>query len=172
MHDKTLVHIRWWTGSDDKQVLDMHSRNNGKLAEDKKYFSELLKERGVIGCVAVKADFVLGFVIYELFEKRLDILHLEVDEAWRRRGVGTQLFNSLVAKLAEHRREAVTMKVRETDMQAQLFLRSMGAKCIKVIRGFYETAGEDAFLFSYTRENLENKAKNSVFEGTPLENKG
>lgn len=88
-------------------------------------------------------------MIYELHKTTLHILNLAVPPAHRRQGVGTQMIERLKSKLSEHRRTRLHMELRETNLPAQLFLRSQGFRAGRVLRNFYEDSGEDAFLFSY-----------------------
>jgi ribosomal-protein-alanine N-acetyltransferase len=55
----------------------------------------------------------------------------------------------LIGKLSSHRRTKITLAVRETNLPAQLFFRSQEFKAVKVLRGYYEDSGEDAFLMQY-----------------------
>lgn len=149
---KTLVHVRWWIDRDSPQVLGINLRNYGDASMSEKYFLSLLSTRGIVCCVASKGDNIMGYVIYELFAHRIDILHFEVDPAWQRCGIGTQLFSNLVAKLSESDKRSITMKVPESNLRSQLFLKKMGAKVIKIIRKYDESSGENYFLFSYSPE--------------------
>lgn len=149
---QTKVSIRWWIRRDNPQVFAIEALNHGKHAEDEKYFLDILREATVIGCVAEKADVILGFMMYELFKNRLDILHFEVHPEWQRSGIGTQMFSNLVAKCQDKGREAITWKINERNLIVQQFLRKMGAKCTKLIRNFFENSGEDAFLFEFLVE--------------------
>ena len=55
----------------------------------------------------------------------------------------------LISKLSSHRRTRITLEVRETNLAAQLFFRAQGFRAVRVLRGFYEDSGEDAFLMQY-----------------------
>jgi ribosomal-protein-alanine N-acetyltransferase len=39
--------------------------------------------------------------------------------------------------------------VRETNLSAQLFFRSLGFRAVSVLRDFYEDTTEDAYLMQY-----------------------
>lgn len=162
---KTKVSIDWWKRCHMKQVLELERVANGKRAESEEYFLELLREQTVIGCVALKAGEVVGFMIYELFKARIDILHFEVHPEWRRCGIGTQMFRNLILKCQGKGRTAITWKIRERNMVQQLFLRQIGAKCTKLIKRFFENTGEDALLFEYKVE----KASKQVLELEEIE---
>jgi ribosomal-protein-alanine N-acetyltransferase len=43
--------------------------------------------------------------------------------------------------------------VRETNLTAQLFFRAQGFRAVRVLRGYYEDSGEDAFLMQYQLAN-------------------
>jgi ribosomal-protein-alanine N-acetyltransferase len=55
----------------------------------------------------------------------------------------------LVGKLSNHRRTRITLAVRETNLAAQLFFKIMEFKATKVLRGYYEDSGEDAFQMQF-----------------------
>jgi ribosomal-protein-alanine N-acetyltransferase len=64
-------------------------------------------------------------------------------------GIGAQMVAKLVSKLSSHRRVRITLEVRETNLTAQLFFRTQGFRAVRVLRGYYEDSGEDAFLMQY-----------------------
>jgi ribosomal-protein-alanine N-acetyltransferase len=59
------------------------------------------------------------------------------------------MVSKLIGKLSSHRRTRITLEVRETNLPAQLFFRAQGFKGVKVLRGFYEDSGEDAYVMQY-----------------------
>jgi ribosomal-protein-alanine N-acetyltransferase len=99
--------------------------------------------------VAEHDDRVVGFMIYELHKTKLHVLNFAVAPALRRVGVGTQMVTKLVGKLSSHRRTKITLAVRESNLAAQLFFRSQAFQATRVLRGYYEDSGEDAYLMHY-----------------------
>ena len=112
-------------------------------------FLRCLRQRNCIGMVAEHGEKVVGFMIYELHKTKLHILNFAVHPAWRRLGVGAQMVGKLISKLSSHRRTRITLEVRETNLAAQLFFRQQEFRAVRVLRGFYEDSGEDAFLMEY-----------------------
>src|SRR5438105_259532 len=112
-------------------------------------FLRCLRQRNCIGMVAEFDEKVVGFMIYELHKTKLHILNFAVAPAKRRLGIGGQMVSKLIGKLSSHRRTKITLAVRETNLSAQLFFRSQEFKAVKVLRGYYEDSGEDAFLMQY-----------------------
>jgi ribosomal-protein-alanine N-acetyltransferase len=103
--------------------------------------------------VAELADSVVAFMIYELHRSRLHMLNFAVMRSHRRLGVGTQMMEKLVAKLTPDRRGRVALEVRETNLPAQLFFRSLGFRATSVLKDFYRDSTEDAYLMQYCLES-------------------
>jgi len=108
-----------------------------------------LRQRNCIGMVAEQGEKVVGFMIYELHKNKLHILNFAVHPACRRFGVGAQMVAKLISKLSSHRRTRITLEVRETNLDAQLFFREQGFRAQRVLRSFYDDSGEDAYLLQY-----------------------
>lgn len=151
-------HIRWMIRRDMDEVLAIEA-GSSPWPWSEEDFLRCLRQRNCIGMIAepVLADArpgdppppVVGFMIYELHNARLHVLNLAVHPLWRRRGVGRALTAKLASKLRSHRRVAVVIEVRETNLAAQLFLAGQGYRALQVQRGFYEDSGEDAYVMAH-----------------------
>jgi ribosomal-protein-alanine N-acetyltransferase len=115
-------------------------------------FLRCLRQRNCIGMVAEQGERVVGFMIYELHKTKLHVLNFAVRPGARRRGIGSQMVAKLISKLSSHRRTRITLEVRETNLTAQLFFRAQEFKAMRVLRGYYEDSGEDAFQMDYRLE--------------------
>jgi ribosomal-protein-alanine N-acetyltransferase len=73
----------------------------------------------------------------------------------RRTGIGGLLVSKLVYKLCSHRRQKITLAVREGNTPAQLFFRAHRFKAAKVLRNYYEDSGEDAYQMEYKPVELD-----------------
>jgi ribosomal-protein-alanine N-acetyltransferase len=146
--EQVRVHIRWMIRRDMPEVLQTE-QESFEFSWTEEDFLRCLRQRNCIGMVAEQGERVIGFMIYELHKNKLHILNFAVHPAYRRLGVGKQMVAKLVSKLSSHRRTRITLEVRETNLPAQLFFRSQGFKALRVLRGFYEDSGEDAFLMQY-----------------------
>jgi ribosomal-protein-alanine N-acetyltransferase len=146
--EQVRVHIRWMIRRDMPEVLQTeHASFDFAWTEED--FLRCLRQRNCIGMVAEMGEKVIGFMIYELHKAKLHILNFAVHPAHRRAGVGAQMVTKLISKLSSHRRTKITLEVRETNLAAQLFFRSQGFRAVRVLRGYYEDSGEDAFLMQY-----------------------
>ena len=145
------VHIRWMIRRDMPEVLttEASSFEFPWVEED---FIRCLRQRNCIGMVAEHDDQVVGFMIYELNKNRIQVLNFAVACEFRRRGVGTQMVAKLIGKLSAQRRTRIALEVRETNLAAQLFFRTVGFRAVSVLRNFYEDTPEDAYVMQYRYE--------------------
>lgn len=142
------VHIRWLIRRDMPEVIGIES-NSFEFSWSEDDFIRCLRQRNCIGMVAEHNERVVGFMIYELHRNRLHVLNFAVHPDFRRRGVGGQMIRKLVGKLAPQRRNRIVLEVRETNLDAQLFFRSLGFRAISLLRDFYDDTTEDAYLMQY-----------------------
>jgi [ribosomal protein S18]-alanine N-acetyltransferase len=146
--EQTRVHIRWMIRRDMPEVLHTEQQSF-QFAWTEEDFLRCLRQRNCIGMVAEHGEKVVGFMIYELHKNKLHILNFAVHPGWRRLGVGAQMVGKLISKLSSHRRTRITLEVRETNLNAQLFFHRQDFKAVRVLRSFYEDSGEDAYLMEY-----------------------
>jgi ribosomal-protein-alanine N-acetyltransferase len=92
---------------------------------------------------------IIGYMVYVLFKKRICLLKMAVHTNYRRFGVGTKMINKIVKKLSSYRRKGIIIDVRESNLEAQIFLRSLSFKALCVKRNFYSDNGEDSYFFEY-----------------------
>jgi ribosomal-protein-alanine N-acetyltransferase len=145
---KTCVHIRWMIRRDMPAVLGIENKSF-EFSWNEEDFIRCLRQRNCIGMVAEEDDKVVGFMIYELHKNRLHILNFAVEPGQRRGGVGLAMVSKLLGKLSQERRNRIMLEVRETNLEAQLFFKSIGFKAVSVLRDFYEDSDEDAYLMQY-----------------------
>src|SRR5262249_39600180 len=142
------VHIRWMIRRDMPAVLAIEQECfEFPWYEDD--FVRCLRQRNCIGMVAEASERVVGFMVYELHKHRLHVLNFAVSDHFRRRGVGSQMARKLISKLSYDRRSRIMLEVRETNLPAQLFFRSVGFRAVSVLRQFYEDTPEDAYLMQF-----------------------
>ena len=146
--NKIKVNIRWMVRRDMQEVLEIE-RECFEFAWTEEDFVRCLRQRNCIGMVAEYHGRVVGFMIYELPKNRIHLLNAATLKEFRRKGVGTQMVTKLIGKLGPQRRSRVALEVRETNLPAQLFLRSLGFKATEIVRDFYDETNEDAYVMVY-----------------------
>ena len=142
------THIRWMIRRDMPEVLDAE-RASFEYAWTEDDFLRCLRQRNCIGMVAEVDEQVIGFMIYELNKNRLHIINFAVHPHARRTGIGGMMVGKLVHKLTTHRRQKITLAVRERNLEAQTFFRGHDFRATRVLRNYYPDSGEDAFQMEY-----------------------
>lgn len=138
------ISMRWLIRRDMPRVLDIEQSNFGTIWTEED-FIRCLRQRDCIGMVAEYDVNIAGFVIYELHKNRLHVLNLCIDPGWRRQGVGRVIVRKLVSKLSAIRRNRITIDVRESNLPAQLFFRSMQFRAEKILPEHYSDSFESAY---------------------------
>lgn len=147
------IHVRWMIRRDMHEVMTIE-REAFEFPWSEEDFTRCLRQRNCIGMVAELADSVVAFMIYELHRSRLHMLNFAVMRSHRRLGIGTQMMDKLVGKLTPDRRGRIALEVRETNLPAQLFFRSLGFRATTVLKDFYQDSTEDAYLMQYSLEAM------------------
>lgn len=137
--------IRWFIRRDLPEVVDIEelSYEDGCWSEDD--FRSTLIRRSCVGMVSEKDKRVTGYIVYELYKRKLNILNLAVNPDDRRNAFATSLIEFLKFKNRKQKRKEINMDIRETNLPAQLFCRSQDFRAVNVLRGWYEDTGEDAY---------------------------
>ena len=146
--ERLQIHVRWMIRRDMAEVLEIEQEAFEFPWSDDD-FTRCMRQRNCIGMVAEMADSVVAFMIYELHRSRLHVLNFAVRRSHRRLGIGTQMMEKLVGKLTPERRSRVVLEVRERNLPAQLFFRTLGYRAISVLKDFYQDTTEDAYLMQY-----------------------
>jgi len=115
-------------------------------------FRRCLDQRNVGALVLEQGDRVVGYMIFDERCKRLHLLNLAVHADRRRRGVAGSLISVLAAHVRSGMRKGILAEVRETNLGAQLFFKSLGFRAVSVLKDFYDDTDEDAYLFQYPVE--------------------
>lgn len=144
-----MLSVRWMVRADLPAVVEIEwlCFQHPWTAKD---FERMNKERSVVVMVVEEElnDEIVGYIVYESFENRICLMNLGIKPCYQRHGIGSMLVDRLASKLAEGKREKLVAEVRETNVDAQLFFKKCGFKCVKTMRGYYdEVPGEDAYLF-------------------------
>ena len=155
---KRGINMRWMGRRDLPHVLQIEEQSF-KEPWNEDNFLQVLRLRNCIGMVIEYEELVIGFVIYELHDtyrsqsRPIEILNIAVDPEFRRMMVGTSMIEKLKSKLSWQRRRKLMTWVSETNLEAQVWLRSNGFLCVKVEKGRYPDQPEmDAYKFEFVTD--------------------
>jgi ribosomal-protein-alanine N-acetyltransferase len=100
--------------------------------------------------IATGGDEIAGAVASRHIVDEAEILNLAVARAWRRRGIGRWLIETILDRAASAGVRRVFLEVRESNAGACAFYRCLGFVEIGRRRGYYSHPVEDALLLSRT----------------------
>jgi len=117
--------IRWMIRSDMDDILEIEQLSFSQpwIREE---FLHVLRKRNAIGMVTEVRDERVGFMVYELFKGRIELLDLAVHPSCRRNGIGAAMIEKLIYKLETQKRTEITLHIRDSNLEGQLFFQAMG----------------------------------------------
>jgi [ribosomal protein S18]-alanine N-acetyltransferase len=139
---------RWMIRNDLERVIEIE-KSSFEYPWTRQDFVLALGNRNCCGNVYEIGDEVVGYMIYVLENKALQLINLAVEEKYRRNGIGGEMIAKLVGKLPYQKRERIIAEVRESNLEAQCFLRSMDFRAIAILPKWYEETDETAYGFEY-----------------------
>jgi ribosomal protein S18 acetylase RimI-like enzyme len=113
-------------------------------------------KRGVRRCfgfVAKDEGMIVGFVIHEHHGDRMEVLNLQVLEAWRRQGVATELLERTLEafdRRTERCRKIIAV-VPDSCFPGRMFFKSQGWTANGVERNAIPEVSEDGYRFEWRR---------------------
>ena len=153
MNERLAVSIRWLLKRDLPEVLAIEA-SCFPIPWSTNDFVDCLSQRNIIGFVAECNQRVVGFMVLRtMSQTTAHIIKFAVAPDFRRHGVGSQLHERIVAKLPVYRRHKIIVKVRESNLAAQLFCKAKGFQAIKVVSDHYDEIEEDAYLMRFQLED-------------------
>ena len=144
--ERLHVSVRWMVRSDLPSVATIEEALF-LMPMPTQEIVRILTRMNCIGQVAEHEDRVVGYMIYELRKRRIDLVRLAVAADYRRRGVGAQMVAKLVGKLSTQRRDRIVTDVPESALAAQLFLRAAGFRAVAVMFAAIPGAEEGRYVF-------------------------
>jgi len=143
---KPALQVRWLIQTDIPAVLEIE-RGSFVRPWTADEFKKVLAHNNCVGIVSETAGRVTGFVIYEIFRSKVQLLNVAVHPRHRRKGYGSAMLAQIVSRLEPGRQESVVGEVRESNLPAQLFLRHNGFRAVEILRDYFKDEGEDGYLF-------------------------
>jgi len=154
---KIRVNVRWMIKKDINRVLDIEEESF-EFPWSINDFFECLNHKKNLALVAEHDGQVIGFMIINRFafidrhiEFIIHLLNFAVHPDWRKRGVGKQMISELIADLPKRPGlKKIIAKVREKNLDAQLFLKKLKFRAVRIIHDCYEECPEeDVYVMRY-----------------------
>jgi ribosomal-protein-alanine N-acetyltransferase len=96
--------------------------------------------------VAQINDKIVGYVLFWLLPKEIDIHNIAVHTGFRRQRVGQTLLHQVIEQARSRNSARVTLEVRVSNIAAQKLYDSVGFVSQGLRKGYYSDDGEDAVV--------------------------
>jgi ribosomal protein S18 acetylase RimI-like enzyme len=115
-------------------IIELEDAVFGVDALTAKQLSAMLKPPSTFAkmAVAVESGKRLGYIVYGVSRRDIEIVRIAVLPTHRKTGIATQLVNDMLIHRPGNVR-TVHITVGERDVEAQLFLKGLGFKCVAQI---------------------------------------
>jgi ribosomal-protein-alanine N-acetyltransferase len=159
--------IRWMTQGDIDEALEIE-RESFEYAWDDKDFAKVIRSKTCAGMVVERRDEIVGYVLYECFRDRIEVLNFAVAVKHRRDGVGAKMVEAMVEKLTDKNApKHIVLMVRESNLAAQLFFKACGFRAVRMHKGYYEDTSEDAIQMRYGAGRVFTAPRLSPYDAFP-----
>jgi ribosomal-protein-alanine N-acetyltransferase len=130
--------------------IEQASFDYPQLEED---IASLLLQDCYHGLAAIHGTRLVGYMFYARLHGWIELDAIAVAEPYRRSGVGWALASRLPGMIDAECR-SVRSLVRETNLEGQLFLRSLGFFATRVLDNYWHEYDESAYEMRYTPDPL------------------
>lgn len=129
-----MIHIRWMIRRDMPTVLSIEEASF-EFPMNETEIIKLLRNRDTIGMVCEdNHEQIVGYMIYSLGHKSIEICTFAVHPSYRMRGIGRQMFDKLASKLSPERRNRIDLLISETNLGGLNFFKKLGMRAISLVR--------------------------------------
>ena len=149
-------HIRWMIRRDMPEVLAIEATTPIESWSES-VFLTYLRQRNCFGVVAEQGETIVGFMVYLLHRRYIELLNFHVRADWQGCGVGRSMFEKLTDKLSARRRPELVFTVNEHLDQLHYFLKAMGCTT-SLERGAFGLDDGYRFVFEKQPEKRESSA--------------
>jgi ribosomal-protein-alanine N-acetyltransferase len=112
------------------------------------FFLQELKVTCARSLLALVGERPIGYIIYWMLPREIDIHNLAVHPAYRRRGIGKALLEAVINQARREDVTRVTLEVRKSNVAAQKLYHSLGFLANGVRKRYYSDDGEDALVMA------------------------
>jgi ribosomal-protein-alanine N-acetyltransferase len=125
--------VRWMTVKDVPQVSSIAGEDLVDLKLSGKDLVNFAKSRNHVPKVVSSGSRILGFTLYVVRQRSIEILAICIRESRRRQGLGGQLMDELKDTAGSLGKDFLSCHVPESNLEAQLFFKSRGFRWVSTV---------------------------------------
>jgi ribosomal-protein-alanine N-acetyltransferase len=145
------IEIRWMVRGDVADAARIEAECYSEPWSADEFLAELSIHNGY-GQTLLIGGAIVGYAIYRIGEN-VELKNIGIARSRRRLGLGSLLIDKLKAKCSPHRRPKLAAMVCENNLTAQLFLRSLGFRCVSIEHRPYWGSAQDGYRFEWSTES-------------------
>lgn len=106
----------------------------------------LFEKKEFRNCYVYEEGDLLGFITYDLFEDRAEVIDIIVHINHRHRGIGTKLLSKVIEVCSNGTCKSITLEVRDTNDFAVELYKKHGFKIVSKRKRYYDFGNVDAYV--------------------------
>ena len=147
---KPVISVRWLVVKDDLDAVMRIENVSFDEPWRSNEFKNALKKPRIAGNIGLVDGVVRAYCIFGCDELEMTVLNIAVEQSYRRMGIGGLLVNA--AMTSDYGGSRAIAHVRETNLDAQLFFKAIGFRCVKIAKNYYRDV-ENAYVFVKKRKD-------------------
>lgn len=155
--------VRWLNPDKDWSSVEEIDRHSFLQCWDQKALEATVKRKGYVAMVADHGGLVVGYTIYRLHARSIEIVRLAVHPAFRNKGAGRAIINKLKGRLTDREtkkraipRNKLEVYLSEWNETGHSWTAKMGFLATEVVSGKPLTGTEeDLYHFEYWYDHEE-----------------
>ena len=91
-------------------------------------------------------DELFGYIGYWFINDNIDIINIAVRDKFKRQGIATKLFDSLLISTRHLNPKTITLEVNVNNTKAINLYKKLGFTSLRRIKNYYHQTNEDAYM--------------------------
>jgi len=137
------------TSSDLPAILDIEQHSPAAAHWSSSHYHRALADPKYLVLVAERGTQLFGFLVASIATLEWELENIAVAPTERRRGIGSELMNSLIARAQKQGASEIRQEIRASNLAAQRLWQAIGFEQEGRRNGYYREPAEDALLFKY-----------------------
>lgn len=128
------------------KMVEIENENFSDPWDFKILFFEVIKNDKSMFFGAYIDEILVGYIGFWYFDDNIDIINLAVSEKYKRQGIATKLFDSLLIHVKFLKPKTITLEVNVNNEKAVNLYKKLGFITLRTIKNYYFKTNDDAYM--------------------------